>query len=175
MNWTLDERRRGLLAFARHVFAIRRLHASLRRRTFFRGSATTDGRKDVAWMREDGREMTEPDWGNPQRFVVGMLLDGRAATERDDRNQPVIGDTLLLVLNSSMAEARFTLPALRDEGVWVPLVDTAGREAHHAIHAGWVCLAPHSLVLLRHGLERRRPAPSGNDVGTGGATGASRA
>lgn len=157
VDWRLDDRRRGLLAFARQVFALRQANPLLRRRTFFRGQSDAPDRpKDVTWLRDDGHEMTDVDWNDPHRFAFGMLLDGRAATELDEHNQPITGDTLVLALNNGMVPVRFTLPTVDGEGVWVPLVDSANLALLLTIEAGWILLAPHSLVLLRYGRDRRR-------------------
>jgi isoamylase len=158
IDWSLDDRRRALLDFARKVFAIRRRNPLLRRRTFFRGrGSAVDGPQDVAWIRQDGQEMTQGDWSDPRQFVLGMLLHGDAATENDERNEPVRGDTLLLAFNNSMVEQRFTLPAIRRQGAWMELVDTAYPQTHHTLGGGALNLAPYSLALLRRASERRRP------------------
>ena len=55
VHWDLDARGEELLAFTREVFALRRRHPVLRRRSFFRGAPVAgDGTKDVTWLRPDG-------------------------------------------------------------------------------------------------------------------------
>ena len=94
-------------------------------------------------------------------IAAGVWQDGHMETFGHgvaslETRQPVTGDTLFLALNSGMTDARVTLPRTSEAGVWVQLVDTAHRELQHTVDDGWICLAPYSLVLLRHGLERRR-------------------
>ena len=43
MDWTLDERRKALLAFTRQAFAIRHANPVFRRRHFFRGAPVREG------------------------------------------------------------------------------------------------------------------------------------
>ena len=155
LDWTLDDRRRDLLDFARRVLAIRREHPLLRRRTFPSGKGgAPDLPKDLAWIRPDGQEMAAADWQAADRFALGMLVNGDASTERDHRNEPLCGDTTLLLINSGAEAVRFTLPAVGGGGSWVQLVDTACRPARESLDAGWVDLEASSLVLLRRG-ERR--------------------
>jgi len=146
MQWTLDGRARELLAFTREVFAIRRQHPVLRRRSFFRGAPVSgDGVKDVTWLRPDGVEMTAEDWGRPDGHVLGMLIHGESSDEIDDRGRAVAGETLLLVLNASPSHCAFALPKL---GAWQEVVHTAhpGRHAHKTS----ACELPRwSLALLR--------------------------
>ncbi|HYD54325.1 MAG TPA: glycogen debranching protein GlgX, partial [Gemmatimonadaceae bacterium] len=163
MPWALDDRRRDLLDFTRKVLAIREANPVLRRRTFFRGQVIDhSGVKDLTWLRTDGSEMREEDWGYGPAQALGMLVHGEATDETDDRGRPILGDTMLLLLNASDAEVRFTLPTMEDtdqtsgrrRGMWGELVNT-GREELTYIREADVALVPHSLVLLRYGRERR--------------------
>jgi glycogen operon protein len=152
IDWELDEDRRALLAFARQVFGILRRNPVLRRRSLFSGRPhRPDAPKDVAWLRPDGEEMTDGDWGAPHAYVVGMLLYGKATDEVDDRGRLRTGDTLLLLVNGGPRSVAFTLPALPGPGRWRELVDTAapGPPGVRAVKAPAVRLLAHSLILLR--------------------------
>jgi glycogen operon protein len=155
MNWELDESQQELLAFTRKLLSLRQAHPTLRRRHFFRGKAVEGSEhKDVAWIRADGREMGERDWRDPSAHVLGMLIDGKATDEVDDRGQAVCGDTLLLILNSGEQNAQFALPRLEGPNIWVVMVDTAKRELP-VLRGDSVEVEAHSLVLLRFGADRR--------------------
>jgi len=178
VDWALDDERRALLDFARRVVAIRHANPVLRRRSFFRGRPIgAAGVKDLAWLRPDGREMTEGDWRDASRRVLGMLISGDAADETDDRGRPVKGDTMLLWLNGGFEPVACALPAVADAasntapagapggaaaGTWVTLLDTASDDDGPRPAAGSVVVQGFSLVLLRYGAERR--------VGVGSAT-----
>jgi isoamylase len=146
VRWTLDANAQQLLAFTRELFALRRRHPVLRRRSFFRGAPVAgDGSKDVTWLRPDGAEFTDDDWRRDADHALGMLLRGEASDEIDDRGRPVAGETLLLLLNGGAAPCTFTLPPM---GTWRMLVNTAPAVTHH--RSGETCeLRRHSLVLLR--------------------------
>ena len=64
-----------------------------------------------------------------------MLLDGEAILERDAQGQPIIGDTLLLLLNASAADVAFALPG--SASAWQCVIDTAaaGRRPTRPGHA----------------------------------------
>jgi glycogen operon protein len=157
IDWTnLDERQRDLLAFVQRVIAIRQNNPVLRRRHFFRGKdPNSPSGKDVMWVRADGQEMQQSDWQNADNHLLGMLLTGQATDETDDRGRPIRGDTLLLILNGGEGDCRFTLPQVPEEGFWMTLLDSAHSECHGPQDGSSVMVAAHSLLLLRHGTERR--------------------
>jgi glycogen operon protein len=157
VDWALSDWQQDMLAFARRVVAIRHANPVLRRRSFFRGRPIgAEGAKDLTWLRPDGREMTEADWRDGSRRVLGMLISGEAADETDDRGRPVKGDTMLLWLNGGFDAVACTAPALPDAGTWVSLLDTARDDDAPRVLAGdALTVDGFSLVLLRHGAERR--------------------
>ena len=174
LDWRLDPRQRELLEFTRRLFAIRAANPVLRRRHFFRGQESGLGTKDVTWVGPDGREMSHADWEDAHNHVLGMLIDGSATDEMDDRGRPIRGDTLLLLLNGGERPVEFTLPLPAEPGLWVELVDSAGSEPRD-ITGDSVTVAGHSLVLLRYGVERRAapdlPTSEGPDEAVPGGYG----
>jgi glycogen operon protein len=148
MKWDLDEREKGLLAFAQRVFAIRRANPALRRRYFFRGRPVEGGGKEVTWLRADGKEMTDAEWHSTDSHSLGMLIRGEAADEIDERGRPIKGDTLLLIVNNREGEEPWKLPTLEIAGQWVLIVDT-DRPTITENEVDEIALAPFSLVLLR--------------------------
>jgi glycogen operon protein len=162
VDWNLDDRQREMLGFTRRAFALRAENPVLRRRHFFDGHEPhSPTGKDVMWIRPDAQEMTAQDWQNGDVRVLGMLISGHATDETDERGRLLHGDTMLLIANASDQDLRFQVPKVDAEGVWVELIDSA-RPERHVIDEGWVFVDAHSLVLLRHGKERRMPG-SGNE------------
>ncbi len=159
VNWDLTDEQTKLTAFTRQLLALRQAHPVLRRRHFFRGAPVTGSdQKDVTWIRPDGKELTDVDWRTPDAHVFGMLMDGAATDEVDERGHAVLGDTLLLVMNAGESPVSFTLPALRAEAkMWVIMIDTAREEAS-MVKGGSVTVEAHALMLLRFGSDRRMPA-----------------
>jgi glycogen operon protein len=155
VNWQLDDRQKELVEFTRRLIAIRQAHPVLRRRHFFRGAVVSGSEhKDVTWLNVDGTEMTEADWRNPEARALGMLIDGAATDEVDERGHAVSGDTLLIILNGSEQKVTFKLPALAGKKMWVIMVDTARHEMP-VVKKQNVEVEAHSLVLLRFGTDRR--------------------
>jgi glycogen operon protein len=112
------------------------------------------GNKDVTWLRADGKELTDADWRDPGLPCFGMLINGDASDEINERGHPVHDDTLLLVLSHSDADIAFQLPELAHRGMWAELTNTARAELTVLVEP-CVRLLPYSLVLLRYGRDRR--------------------
>ena len=98
--------------------------------------------------------MQAADWRNPGNHAFGMLIDGMATDEVDDRGHIVSGDTLLLLMNAGEVPVRCTLPTLGEMKTWVVMVDTAKHELP-VVRRGRVTVDPHTLMLLRYGSDRR--------------------
>src|SRR6266702_794720 len=97
-DWDSSAIDRDLLQFTREALSIFRSNPVLRRRSFFTGGPMSGGVKDLTWVRPDGNEMTDADWGDPESRILGMLIHGRATDEVDERGRPIFGDTLLLLM-----------------------------------------------------------------------------
>ncbi len=148
MQWDLDDRQKELLGFAREVFRITSSNPVFRRRRFFDGDpVTTQGVKDVSWVRPDGGEMTNEDWASPKNHTLGMLIHGEASDDVDERGRSNRGQTLLLLLNASNRARSFVLAPLPEPGHWQEVVNTAQSTRRIPKGAG-ISVAPHSLVLL---------------------------
>ena len=159
VHWNLTQRDQRLLQFARRCLEIFRSNPILRRRSFFTGRPQSPGHggKDVTWIRPDGREMTEDDWGDHENHILGMLIDGTATDEVDERGRPVFGDTVLFLLNGGPRSRYFELPAVEGPGLWHEAVNTARPEMTRVIRTRGVNLVAHSLLLLRYGAEGSSP------------------
>jgi isoamylase len=157
LDWNLSARARRFLEFTRQVIAIRRNNPVLRRRSFFTGRATSrEGVKDLAWLRPDGQEMGDQDWGDSESHVLGMLIHGQATDEVDERGRPIFGDTLLLMVNGGHRSRLFTLPVMEGPGVWQEALSTARPETGpRVVRTLAVNLVAHSLILLRFGEDLR--------------------
>ena len=173
-DWGLDQSRRDLLAFVRDLIALRRRHPVLRRRHFFQGRLIRGSEvKDLAWFRPDGREMTEDDWNNPNTRCLGLRLSGDAVDEVDSRGEPVVDDTLLLLLNAHHEPVAFVLPAHRRGLRWESLLDsrlTDGLPARGLLRGGdSYALEGRALALLRLRPKPGRPIRTRGDERRRGA------
>jgi isoamylase len=153
-DWSLDERRKQLFEFTCRLTALRRSQPVLRRRRFFSGGYVHDsGLKDIAWFRPDGGEMTTEDWVHPHSRAIGFLLGGDAIGGCDRRGEPIVGDTLLVLINANPVPLEFVLPAIEWGERWQVLIDTrAAAEPDHAMSAkagGRYKLIDRSMAVLR--------------------------
>jgi len=153
MHWDLSPQNRRLLEFTRHCVRIFDSNPVLRRRSFFTGRPMApDGEKDVMWIRPDGQEMTEQDWGDPNNHILGMLIQGRATDEVNERGRPIFGDTILLLVNGGNRSRHITLPSMEESGVWQEIVNTARPEiTARVVRTEGLNLTAHSLILARFG------------------------
>ncbi len=125
LDWKLDKPRQELLEFARFLIRLFHQHPVLRRRYFSQGRRIRGSEvKDLTWFRPDGKEMTEEDWNNSETRCFGLRLAGDAIDEVDERGNPVVDDTLLLLMNAHYDVIPFVLPAHRPRLRWQPVLDT---------------------------------------------------
>src|SRR5262249_49514734 len=92
VDWNLDANKRALLNFTTKLVHFRLNQPMLRRRRYFQGREIRGGMvKDVAWLAADGREMTDDAWNADFVRSLGMLLNGAAIEELNERGEPIIG------------------------------------------------------------------------------------
>jgi len=123
IDWNLDAEKRALLQFTAKLVRFRLTQPTLRRRRYFQDRSIR-GVKDVAWFSPDGREMTDEAWNADFVRSLGMLLSGSAIEEVDERGEPVLGDTLLVLLNGHHDRIPFVLPPLVADQLWFRVFDT---------------------------------------------------
>ena len=120
VNWS--EIDGALLDFTRWLIAFRRGHSTFRRRRWFQGRPIR-GAIDIAWFKPDGKPMTDQDWVSRHARSLGVFLNGRAIPGHDDRGQPIVDDSFLLLFNGQARPVYWNLPKDLGEG-WRLLLDT---------------------------------------------------
>jgi isoamylase len=163
--WDLTADQKAMLAFTRRVIRIWKDHPVLRRRKFFQGRRIRGANVlDIAWLDPSGREMNDSTWASPAVRCLGVRLNGDAIDECDERGEPIVGDTLLVLFNAGDAPEPFTLPAPAAGERWDLLIDTADPWQGERLLAPDECcgLQPHSLAVLRQTSAARRPAARGD-------------
>jgi isoamylase len=123
IDWNLDADKQTLLEFVRKLVHFRRAQPTLRRRKYFQGRNIRGG-QDVAWLSPDGREMNDAAWQTGFVRTLGMLLSGTAIEEVNERGEPIIGDTVLVMLNGQTEKVSFTFPGVDGSQLWHRVVDT---------------------------------------------------
>ena len=150
-DWTPEQTELHL--FVRELIAVRRDNPVLRRRRFFTGRPIVGaGVTDIVWLAADGHEMTDGEWHDGSVRCLGMLLNGEAMDEYDDRGIRIRDDIFLLVVNGFWERVAFALPGEAEATDWAEVVDTfAGEVNGERLHPAQevLLLAPRSLTLLR--------------------------
>jgi len=149
-HWHLGDDERSVQRFAEQLAALRSAHPVLRRRTFLRGAH--NGHQDVFWLRPEGGEMSDADWHDPRRHTIGMLLNGTAMLETNERGEPVTGDTLLIWFNAALEDVSCVFPSGPDGQGWRQLMITDARaepDVHVRDNEPWRLPARTSAVFTR--------------------------
>ena len=112
LDWNLTPDKQAFLDFARRVLKIRGEQPVLHRRRFFHGRPIRGTAiRDILWLNPAGREMTDADWQAGFAQCLGVFLDGDVQ-DCDERGEKIVGDDLLLLLNTSPKPITFKLPPI---------------------------------------------------------------
>jgi glycogen operon protein len=153
-DWELDERGEDLLEFTRRVATLRREHPIFRRRRFFQGRTIRGSElEDIKWLRPDGQEMDDDDWGTHFVRSFAMLLGGNAMMEWNDQGEHVTDDDFVLLFNAAADPVEFTLPGAPRPTRWQVALDTSKPAAgqapdEHEVGAR-LTLPGRSMMVLR--------------------------
>ena len=142
-----------LVAFVRRLIELRRSHPVFHRRHFFQGQSIHGAEiKDIHWLKPDGTDMSDHEWGHEFARCLGVYLSGEALTERDRRGRLLRDDNFLVLFNAHHDTLAFQLPAARPGVRWQVLLDTAHAQGLDAdgYYAGYDSypLTGRSLALL---------------------------
>ena len=153
--WDLTAEQEQMLEWTRRVIRLRREHAVLRRRNFFRGRPIRGSDlKDILWVRPDGNEMSEEQWQDSSVRALGVYLSGQAADITDDEGQLIVGDSLLILFNTSDRSVPFALPDVNDGRSWRLALDTTFPDRPEGRPRGFdgrrYRVGPRSVVVLKH-------------------------
>jgi isoamylase len=142
LDWTMVESSEGqiLSRFVSRLIALRQEHTALRSRHFLHGQREpAPGIFDIAWFNEDGQNVPESSWTNPEH----RLLCLRRSTLNADDTVSI----LTFLLNPTGEEHAFQLPEPALPAV--VLVDTAEPDAPAVqLKDKKVGVGPHSAVLV---------------------------
>jgi glycogen operon protein len=116
-----------LLAFTRRLAELRRTHPAFRRRGWFQGRPIRRARialPDIAWFSADGSEMTDEHWDSDLSRTLQVFLDGHGIAVPDERGEPIVDDTFLIVFHAAPEPGQITLPEARWGKVWGRVLDS---------------------------------------------------
>jgi isoamylase len=112
LDW--DTADAALTAFVTRLLRLRRSSPVLRQEAFFEGLEVpgAGGTRDLAWFAPNGGQLTTSDWFDTGLQTVGMYLDGRGITHRDQRGRPVVDRSYLLWLNAGADDVTVQIPGM---------------------------------------------------------------
>ena len=148
VDWGLHPWQEDLLSFTRSLARLREAHPVFRQRTFFTGQAQAPGQPgDLVWVMTAGREFTEDDWADASAHAIGMFRYGRLRAP-GPHGEPVVDDSMLLLLNSGVASTEFVLPDFAEQ--FVVELDTSRPDGPRTKYrpGARVALAGRSTMLL---------------------------
>ena len=156
-DWEWTEAQQKQFDFTQRLISIRKASPIMHRRRFFLGRAIRGKDiRDIRWLRTDGKDMTNKDWSSSYVRCLGMLLNGHAMDEVDERGRRITDDVYLLLINSYWEPIPFRFPKKQHlRGTWKILVNTHRTETmdEETVLAKHLELPARSLILL----ERQGP------------------
>jgi glycogen operon protein len=112
LNWDLTPAKQDMLDFTRRLIELRRTQPALQRQRFFHGQPVFGSNvKDVYWLDQHFQEMSQEDWDAGFVKSMGVVLHGSNG-ELDEKGNPIVGDTLMLLLNGHWEAIEFHFPKL---------------------------------------------------------------
>jgi glycogen operon protein len=170
LDWNLDDRKKQFLEFTKKLVFIRMTQPVFQRRKFFIGRAIRGSNvKDISFLTPVGDEMSDGDWNAGFVKCLGVRLAGDLINDENERGEPIVGETLLLLLNGHWEPIPFKLPQTLRGHLWERLADTALPDGESQSYEGesQYPLQERSFVVL----VTRRPEERGQTVTAGEAKG----
>jgi glycogen operon protein len=130
LNWQLDDEKREFLEFVKDVIRLRSEEPVFQRRKFFQGRAIFGGDvADITWFEPSGKTMGEEAWSAGFNQCFGCVLAGDLVGDVDERGEPIVGDSILILMNAHYEAIPFTLPTRFKNQRWQRIIDTADPQA----------------------------------------------
>ncbi|HEY5922815.1 MAG TPA: glycogen debranching protein GlgX [Kofleriaceae bacterium] len=115
--------------FVRKLSRLRRHHPVLRRHGWFQGRpirphAAGPSLPDIAWLAPDGSEMEDDHWDSATAGSIQVFLNGAGILVPDERGEPIIDDSFLVVFHAHHEDQVITIPSRRWGQAWIRVLDT---------------------------------------------------
>lgn len=163
LDWNITDEQRAFLNFVRSVIHIRQTHPVFQRRNFFQ-RRQIDGTdvSDISWFQPSGEEMSNEAWSAGHTQCLGVRFPGDLIGDVNERGEPIIGDSIVLLVNAHYEPISFALPSRGEGQEWERLSDTADPEAETIERKGGdrYELKGRSMVILRSKLPQLGKLPT---------------
>jgi glycogen operon protein len=128
-DWTHADK--DLLDFVKRLAELRREHAVFRRRGWFQGQPIRPSRQhgqaalpDIAWLTPEGDEMEDEHWDSYGSVSVSVYLNGLGILVPDERGEPILDDSFLVVFHAHPEDRVIKLPSEKWGASWSRVLDT---------------------------------------------------
>ncbi|MCF7549917.1 glycogen debranching protein GlgX [Pseudonocardia sp. WMMC193] len=155
VDWTRAREFDVQTDFVARLTALRAKHPIFRRQRFFQGRPIEGSSiEDIAWLKPNGRQMTDEDWQRAGTQSLMIYLNGQGIPDRDMLGMQVIDDSFLLLVNASHQQVTCYLPDDSYGRAWETVVDTAdpllagARRRSHKSNAR-LRVIPRSMLVLQ--------------------------
>ncbi len=173
LDWRLNDQEREFLDFVREVIALRREQPVFQRRKFFQGRSIFGADiADITWFEPSGKPMGEEAWNAGFNQCFGFLLAGDLIGDVDERGQPIVGDSILILMNAYHDMLPFKLPGRIKGQKWQRILDTAAPRVDKRWFAAGrrYNLKGRSIVVLRADTPQLKVVETGALDGKSAAT-----
>ena len=106
---------------------------------------------DISWFQPSGKEMSDDTWGAGSSQCLGVRFPGDLIGDVNERGEPIVGDSIVLLINAHHESIPFTLPLRGEPHDWERLIDTANPSADPAKFRGGepYTIQARSMAVLR--------------------------
>ncbi len=149
-SWNWNDDQKMLFDFTSRLVELRKNSHIFSRRKFFHGrDIHGKGVQDIRWLSPNGTEMSDDEWNRAYVRCMGMVLNGEAMDEYDQKGRKIKDDIYIFMVNSYWEAISFQFPERQKHKSWELVIDThEGGFAGNTIVDQYE-LQPRSLVLLR--------------------------
>ena len=155
VDWEDAREHEVLTEFTAALTRLRAEHPVFRRRRFFQGRPIHGSDiHDIAWLRPDGRQMSDEDWNGGLDRSVAIFLNGQGIPERDQLGEQIVDDSFLLLVNPHHQQITFTLPEEAYGRMWQIVIDTAdpllaNARRRHPVAGARLRVPARAMLVLR--------------------------
>ena len=140
LNWELYDEQKDFLDFVRHVCRVRHEQPVFSAASSSRGAAFAAPTSRISpGSIPVGDEMDDLDWNAGFVKCLGVRLAGDLIGDWMNAASPIVGETILMLLNAHHEPIPFKLPVTNADHYWDRILDTA---APNAPLAGFMRLGP---------------------------------
>lgn len=142
---------KDLYLHIRRLTALRAQHPSFSNLDVFSGQIVpSNGRKDIEWIRPDGKEMQTDDWHNPTNHILACIINGnnREISKNPETTKDPDDDFMILMCGNTYGVVDFKLPSPPNKQKWELVFDTSGPNKK-INENGTYSLEAYSYVLLK--------------------------